>query len=195
MSLQRREFFAILGACAASAEGLFAQHSHHIEEPASAFEAYQPRAFTHSEYELLDHMAETLLPADETGPGAHDAHVSYYIDVVLYHSNPQKLQSWKNGFANVEALANSHFQQPFVACSQAQRQELLSMLAKNEMDPTTETDHFFVEFKRTVIDGFYASELIQREHLGYKGNTAIMEFPGCTHPNFEHPNIITSLGS
>jgi hypothetical protein len=194
VSLQRREFFAILGACAASAEGLFAQHSHHIEEPAPAFAAYEPRAFTPSEYELLDHLAETLLPADEAGPGAHDGHVAYYIDVVLYHSNPQKLQSWKNGFANLEAVANEHFQQGLVACSQAQRQELLALVAKNETDPTTETDHFFVELKRTVIDGFYASELIQREHLGYKGNTAIAEFPGCIHANFEHPDV-TSLGS
>ncbi len=176
MSLQRREFLAVLGICAAASEELLAQHAHHGEGAVPAFADYRPRAFTQSEYELIDQLAETLLPADETGPGAHDAHVAYYIDVVLYHSSAQKLQLWKNGLAGMGALAQ-------------QQQELLSQLAKNEMAPSTELEHFFVDFKRTVIEGFYASELIQREHLGYRGNTAVMEFQGCSHLNFEHPDL------
>jgi hypothetical protein len=189
MSLQRREFFTILGVCAANANELFAQHDHHIGDAAPAFAAYRPRALAQSEYELLDDLAETLLPADETGPGAHDAHVAYYIDVVLYHASARALQSWKNGFARVEALVDERFRQRFAACSDPQRQELLAAFAKNEMAPQTEMDRFFVELKRTVIDGFYASELIQRDHLGYNGNTAVAEFAGCTHPNFKHPDI------
>jgi Gluconate 2-dehydrogenase subunit 3 len=189
MSLQRREFFAILGACTLGAERLFAQHEHHFDGAAPDFAAYQPKAFTTAEYKLLDELLESLLPADETGPGAHDAHVAYYIDVVLSHASGGPEQSWRNGLAKVEQLANDSFRQPFGACSAPQRQEVLALLAKNEMAPLTDVDRFFVEFKRTAIDGFYASELIQREHLGYKGNTAIAEFAGCTHLNFEHPDI------
>jgi hypothetical protein len=157
-------------------------------EASPIYADYRPRALTQAEYELLDELAETLLPTDETGPGAHDAHVAYYIDVVLFHSKSATVESWKDGLAHVEAFAGERFEQGFAACSVPQRQELLAALAKSEMEPQTEMDRFFVEFKRTVIDGFYASELIQREHLGYKGNTAIAEFPGCTHPNFEHPD-------
>jgi Gluconate 2-dehydrogenase subunit 3 len=189
MSLQRREFFAILGACTVGAERLFAQHEHALDGGGPDFTAYQPKAFTTSEYKLLDELLESLLPADETGPGAHDAHVAYYIDVVLSHASGGALQSWRNGLGKVEQLANDRFRQPFGACSVPQRQEVLATLAKNEMAPVADIDHFFVEFKRRAIDGFYASELIQREHLGYRGNTAIAEFPGCTHPNFEHPDI------
>jgi hypothetical protein len=167
---------------------LFAQHDHHIGYAAPNYADYRPRAFTQAEYSLLDQLADALLPADETGPGAHDAHVAYYIDAVLFHSKADRLQSWKHGFAQIEALAGERFQQGFVACSASQRQELLATLAMNEMEPKTEMDHFFVKFKRTVIDGFYASELIQREHLGYRGNTAVAEFAGCTHPNYEHPD-------
>lgn len=187
MSLQRREFFAILSACAINPEELLAQHHNGVEEEASTYSAYRPRVLTQAEYDLVDELAETLLPSDETGPGAHDAHVAYYIDVVLFHGKAGTLQSWKNGLAQVEVLVKEHCQQSFSACSDPQRQELLTALAKNEMAPLTETDLFFVEFKRTAIDGFYASELIQREHLGYKGNTAIPEFAGCT-ANFGHPN-------
>jgi hypothetical protein len=189
MTLQRRAFFAILGGCMVNAEGLFAHPGHHVEGPALALADYRPRALTESEYELLDRLAETLLPSDKTGPGAHDAHVAYYIDVVLNYANATTLRSWKNGLAGVKGLSVERFRQDFGACSETQREELLTELAKNEMTPETEMDLFFVELKRAVIDGFYSSELIQREHLGYRGNTAIAEFAGCTHPNFEHPDI------
>lgn len=188
MSFQRREFFALLGVCAVNPEVLLAQHHSPGEDDVSAYAAYRPRALTPSEYELLDELAETLLPADETGPGARDAHVTYYVDVILYRGGGNTILAWRNGLAQVEALADERFRQHFSACSNSQRQELLAALAKNEMTPRTERDLFFVEFKRMVIDAFYASELIQREHLGYKGNTALAEFVGCTHPNFEHPD-------
>ena len=180
-SIARREFFTILGISAATAQNLFAQH-------AVDFSAYQPRAFTPSEFDLLDALAETLLPADETGPGAHDAHVAYYIDVVLTHAPPPRRLSWKSSLALVQSLVDQHFRQPFTACSVAQRQQFLAELASRELTPQSDLDRFFVEFKRTVVDGFYASDLIRREHLGYKGNIAAAEFPGCPHPNFEHPS-------
>jgi hypothetical protein len=189
VSLQRREFFAILGACAAGTGELFAQHDHHMLEAGPDFTAYKPRALSEAEYKLLDELAEALLPADETGPGAHAAHVAYYIDVVLTHAPAAALPSWNKGLARIDTLADQRFNQSFAACSGPQRQALLAELAKNEMTPQTEMDNFFVEFKRTVIDGFYASELIQREHLGYSGNTAIAEFAGCTHADFQHPDI------
>jgi hypothetical protein len=188
MSVLRREFFAILGICATNAEDLFAQHDTHTAEAGLDFAAYRPRTFSPSEYELLDAFAETLLPADETGPGAHAAHVAYYLDVVLTHAPAARQLSWKNGLAHIEALVDERFHERLAACSDLQRQEIMAAVAKNEMTPQTDADRFFVELKRTVIDGFYASELIRREHLGYKGNTAVPEFAGCTHANFEHPD-------
>jgi hypothetical protein len=134
-------------------------------------------------------LAETLLPADETGPGAQSAHVAYYLDVVLKHSPAAKAQFWKNGLAGVEALGQNRFKRSFVACSATQREELMAELAKGELAPLTDGDRFFVDFKKTAIDAFYASVLIQHQHLGYQGNTAVMEFAGCTHPDFEHEGI------
>lgn len=189
MSLQRRVFFAILGGCAVSVDELFAQHEHQTAQSGLDLAAYRPKALEPSEYQLLDELVETLLPADETGPGAHDAHVAYYIDVVLAHSHTATLDSWKDGLAGVEALAVQRFQKRFAACSDLQRNALFAELANNEMAPQTKLEHFFVELKRTAIDGFYASELIRHDYLGYRGNTAVSEFPGCTHANFEHPDL------
>jgi hypothetical protein len=179
MSLARREFFAILGAAAASGtEPLLCrgdEHQQHGAGGAVDFIGYRPRALSMAEYQLVDELAEMLLPADETGPGAHDAHVVYYIDVVLTHGPPERLARWKTGLAGTAAV---------------DRYALLAEWAKNEMAPQNERDRFFVEFKKMVIDGFYASDLIQREHLGYRGNTAVSEFAGCMHAGFEHPDPV-----
>ena len=180
MTMQRREFFAILSVCAANAPSLFAMPD---------FAGYQPQALTQPEYHLLDALAETLLPADETGPGAHSAYVAYYLDVVLKHSVAAKVRFWKDGLAGVEALGQKRFERSFAACSGPEREEVMAELANRESAPQNDLDHFFVEFKKTAIDAFYASILIQREHLGYQGNTAVMEFAGCTHVDFEHPGI------
>ena len=123
MTLQRRELFAILGVCAVSTPTLFA---------APDFPGYQPQALTRAEYDSLDALAETLLPKDETGPGAHDAHVAYYIDVVLKHSTIAKVHSWRDGLAGVEALGQRRFERSFTACSESQREELMAELAKSE---------------------------------------------------------------
>jgi Gluconate 2-dehydrogenase subunit 3 len=190
MNLQRREFFAILGIGAAGAGNILAQHSHEITGATPDFATYRPQALTQTQFELLEGLLETLLPADETGPGAREAHVGYYIDVVLKYGRDNSLQLWKDGLTRVEALTNQHFQKSFAKCSAPQRKQLMTELAQNEMAPATALDFFFVEFKRPAIDGFYASELIQREHLGYRGNTAVVEFPGCTHPDFQHPDLV-----
>lgn len=175
MNIRRREFIALVGCSAASARELLA--------------TYAPQALNQSEYALLDNLAETLLPHDDTGPGAHEARVAYYIDIVLKHSPSTRVEFWKNGLRGIETLARQRFQQSLAACSEQQRQEVMSELAKNELEPETELDHFFLEFKRLAIDAFYASELVQHDHLGYRGNTAIAEFAGCPHTNFDHPGI------
>ena len=77
MSLQRREFFAILGACATSAGELFAQHNHHMLEAGRDFATYQPRAFSEAEYKLLDELAEATLD------GTHKEHMEFLVTVPL----------------------------------------------------------------------------------------------------------------
>ncbi len=163
MNMQRRDFLALVSLCAANGPQLLAD--------------YTPQALTVAEYDLVGSLAETLLPRDETGPGAHDARVAYYIDIVLKYSPASRVEFWKKGLRSIEQLKPS------------QPQDLMAGLAANELTPQSDLDHFFVEFKRVAIDAFYASELVQREHLGYTGNTAIAEFPGCPHTDFEHPGI------
>ena len=36
--------------------------------------------------------------------------------------------------------------------------------------------------QQTTIDGYYTSAIGIHQDLEYQGNTALAEFPGCTHP-------------
>ncbi len=185
MRVNRRDLFVVLGACAATSSELFAAHDHHAAIDEKQLEKnldhYRPRALTSEEFRLVDRLAETILPADDAGPGAHDAHVAYFVDVVLVHAADARRARWKAGLAALDRTVTEQFAKQFVQCSPEQQQEALIQIARNEMAPRTDLERFFVELKQETINAFYLSDLIQRQYLGYKGNTAIDEFPGCTH--------------
>jgi hypothetical protein len=54
-------------------------------------------------------------------------------------------------------------------------------MAANETNPVTSLDRFFVAVKELAIEAFYLSA-VGKKSLGYKGDTAVSDFPGCTHP-------------
>ena len=55
---------------------------------------------------------------------------------------------------------------------------LLAELAKNESDPKTPLERFFVEAKLRTIQGYYTSEIGIHKDLRYKGNQFLAEFVG-----------------
>lgn len=160
MSVLRRDVFPILGAGFAGARELLA--------------ANQPRVFSEAEYRLLDVLTERILPADETGPGAHDARVCFFIDTVLHYRTEQERVRWRNGLAGIDEQAKSRFGSAFADCAADQQHALLTQITEHE-----EPSSFFAELKRMTIEAFYLSDRVQREHLGYRGNRAVAEFSGC----------------
>jgi hypothetical protein len=57
-------------------------------------------------------------------------------------------------------------------------------MAANESKPATPLETFFSELKSIAIEAFYLSAA-GRQSLGYKGNTAVVNFRGCTHPEHQ----------
>ena len=55
----------------------------------------------------MDNLVDLILPADETSPGAHDAGVARYIDIVLLYGDKATLASWQNGVKSVDAAAKA----------------------------------------------------------------------------------------
>jgi hypothetical protein len=180
--MERRELFQILAATTVAAQAE-AQHGAH-----SAFDpkTQRPRFFTRAEYDQLDVLCETILPADLESGGARDACVRYFLDRIALYSDSASKQQWKSGLAAVESEAKTRFGRGIRALDQKQIDELFGLLLINEVTPQTPAERFAVRLKLATIEA-YGMSPVGMKHLGYKGNRAVKEFPGCVHPEHKTP--------
>lgn len=118
--------------------------------------SYKPRFFTKEEYELVDRLTDLLIPNDGT-PGARDAGVKYFLDTVLFRGDDSIRRQWREGLAAIGAKPG---------------EEDAALMERFSRQP------FFRPFKMLTVDAFAMSPAGQ-QFFGYKGNTAIDEFPGC----------------
>src|SRR6266542_3346764 len=112
-----------------------------------------------------------ILPADDHSPGAREAKVSLYIDLVVANSAESKKQQWK------ERLGA--FAREFGQLSEPEQTAMLNRLAAAEENPSTPPEHFFADLKRATLSGYYTSRVGLLDELGYMGNAVMPGFPGC----------------
>jgi gluconate 2-dehydrogenase gamma chain len=143
----------------------------------------QPLLFlTPEEHELVEILAEMIIPADDHSPGAREAGVGRYIDLVLSNSAESIRSSWKGRISAFEEFANEHCGTPFVEATPAVRIQFLNVMAPRAEHPNTPAEQFFGDFRAMTIFGYYSTEIGLVGELGYKGNQVLAEFPGCPHP-------------
>jgi len=182
--IERRELFKIFAATLVAAREGAAQHEHGSTAGVDVA-SYKPRFFSDQHYSVIDDLTEIIIPSDSDSPGAHAAGIRFYIDTVLHYSEPEVQERWRSGLAAVEAAARTQFGKDCSECSAAEKAELVALMARNEKAPTTDLERFFPVLKNMTLDAFIVSEIGLKEYLGYKGNTAIQAFPGCTHPEHQ----------
>jgi Gluconate 2-dehydrogenase subunit 3 len=137
---------------------------------------------TAAQYRTLDALAETIIPTDDHSPGARDARVADYIDLLLSESDDPTQRAWTAGLALLDAESRRRFTMPYAELTPPQATELLAPLAKNEDSPRVPLEQFFKATKDATIRGYYTSEIGIQKELEYKGNRILGEFVGCTHP-------------
>ena len=166
--MERRELFKIIAAGAASTPALSKPR-----EP----------AFTPAQDAVLDRLSDIIIPSDEQSPGAHEAHVSKFLDLAA-SLNPQRRQSWTRGIEAVEAAAHSRFSRPFMNCSREQQEQIVQEMARNEGQPTNDLERFFTSLKPAVIDGYRYSEIGVKQYMRWEGNHYdVSDWHGaCNHP-------------
>ena len=159
------------------------------DSAAEAFAAIQaaqapPRlAFlTAGQYTILDALTETIIPADEHSPGAREARVADYIDLLLAESDDPTQRAWTAGLAMLDAESRRRFKVPYAQLTPEQATDLLTPLARNEAEPKAPLEQFFKTTKEATIRGYYTSEIGIHKELEYQGNRVLAEFVGCTHP-------------
>jgi len=162
VAVERRSLIQILGA-GLTATQLEAQHSHATSAKAAA--TYAPRALSPAEYRVVDRLAEMILPADESSPGAHDAAVARYIDIVLLYGRKETLSFWKSGVELVETIAREKHGRTFGDLATEEQVSLVRAMAANETDPVTSFERFFVTVKELAIEAFFPADAATADAL------------------------------
>lgn len=142
---------------------------------------FQPAFFNEHEFATVSAITERIIPTDET-PGAREARVSEFVDLMVKET-PNLHAVYRQGLAWLDGEARKKHKQPFVKLSTAQQDALLRFLADlKEPSPDNEAGfRIFRSIRGLTIDGFYTSKVGLKE-LGYTGNTYLLEYKGCTHP-------------
>ena len=181
--MERRTALKLIAA-GVIAERLEGAHQHLIQI-AQAPSAYKLQFFGPAQDQLLDRLTDMIIPTDDHSPGAHEAKVSQFIDLMVANSKKEVQTEWISGLKAVEVESQARFRKPFLQCSGEERDRIMATMAANEGKPATELERFFARLKSMTIDGYYTSPIGIHKDLEYKGNTALAEFPGCTHPEHQ----------
>lgn len=146
---------------------------------------FQPLFFSAEEYRDVSALADTIIPVTDT-PGALDARADEHTDLMIWleEENHDATTTQMNRFRE---LCSKRYGKPFASLTNEQRIEFLKALTG---DSVSQEDKpavgFFNRVRSLTVQAFYASPQGLLQDLGYKGNTYVAEFIGCTHP--EHQN-------
>jgi hypothetical protein len=141
--------------------------------------AASPKALSASQFATLETLVEAIIPADGRSPGARQARVADYIDLLLSESDRELVLQWFGGLAALDVEAMGRFNAPFGQLAAGQVDAILQEISRNELTPQTPLELFFAMTKQATIQGYYTSEIGIHQELRYKGNKFLREFVGC----------------
>jgi Gluconate 2-dehydrogenase subunit 3 len=141
--------------------------------------APQLKVLSRPQFETLEALAEAIIPTDERSPGAKQARVADYIDLLLSEVDREVALQWFGGLAALDAEATGRFRTPFARLGAGQVDAIMQTISRNEAAPRTPLEAFFVMAKQATIRGYYTSKIGIHEELRYKGNQFLREFVGC----------------
>ena len=73
-----------------------------------------PRCSRRRSSQTLETLVEAIIPTDERSPGAKEARVADYIDLLLSEADRELALQWFGGLAALDAEATARFRAPFV---------------------------------------------------------------------------------
>ncbi len=137
------------------------------------------KVLSKAQFDALEALTEAIIPTDERSPGAKQARVADYIDLLLSELDRDVALQWIGGLAALDAEAMSRFKAPFSRLRDTQVDAILQTISRNEKSPQTPLEAFFVMTKQATIRGYYTSKIGIHDELRYKGNQFLQQFVGC----------------
>jgi hypothetical protein len=160
--LNRRDLLKITPALAATLPAQQAPHAGHAQTVDSIAPAWKPLLFDPHQNRTVQALAELIIPATDT-PGAREARVHEYIDLILHDGPADRRNLFLQGLGWLDGYALRLHAQPFADCTPARQTAILQTLdtaADPKLQPGTD---FFRAIKRLTAEGYYTTEIGVRE--------------------------------
>ncbi|MGH9326553.1 MAG: TIM barrel protein [Terriglobia bacterium] len=144
---------------------------------------FKPLFFTEEEYGDVSALVDATIPAGEK-PGALDARADEYADFMIWLDERHHAQV-RGEVEAFRQLCFSRCQRRFSELTPNQVGEALAVLTEKSPGrarPNRRAKAFFNRIRRLTVHAYYTSPQGLLQDLGYKGNTYVSDFIGCTHP-------------
>jgi gluconate 2-dehydrogenase gamma chain len=141
------------------------------EEKAHDAKLMDEQFFTKEEMATIAVLCDIIIPADDRSGSATDAEVPAFIEFTA-KDQPNFQTPLRGGLRWLNTKSQRMFEKSFVDASQAQRIELVDLIAyPNKATPENKQGvAFFNQMRNLTATGFYTSK-IGIEDMQYKGNT------------------------
>jgi gluconate 2-dehydrogenase subunit 3-like protein len=189
MAITRRDILKNMALSAAATSVLriipaqAAEYAHAMiaEEKNSAAGTYVPKFFSPPEYKTLQALCNAIIPADDRAGGAVEAGAPEFIDL-LTSENPEYQRILGGGLIWLDAECAERFGATYLESSEAQKKEMLDLIAYErnaKLYPTvSQAVGFFAMLRNLTCDGYFTSKIGIKD-LQYMGNEYLAEFTGC----------------
>jgi hypothetical protein len=154
---------------------------------------WKPLFLDEHQNETLIVLSDLMIPATDT-PGAKEALVNRYIDVLLAAEKNEVQRGFLNSLGYVDGESIRRFKAAFRYLSQEDQDDLLHGMAypraasgwTGEADAKPDVGHaHFETLKRSIMTAYYDSQIGEKE-LGWDGAFAHGVYQGCEHPEGDH---------
>jgi len=177
--MDRREFIATLGHCAASVPVLSllsvpAQVALAREVHGRVGAVYRPQALNPHQYGVVRRLAELILPQTDT-PGSTEVKVAEFVDLLLAQSLMQKdTAHLLAGLEQIDVQSRAEYGGRFDELKEDEQVALLRLLDAKEKESVQQKDDVggdgsarqtFAKLKALVIYGYFTSEVVMTKVL------------------------------
>lgn len=154
---------------------------------------WKPLFLDEHQNETLIVLSDLMIPATET-PGAKEALVNRYIDLVLAAETPEVQRAFLNSLGYLDGESMRRFKSAFRYLSREDQDNVLHVMAyvvnesrwTGQADAKPDTGHVHFEaLKQRIMTAYYSSQTGAKE-LGWDGAFAHGPYAGCEHPEGNH---------
>jgi gluconate 2-dehydrogenase gamma chain len=153
---------------------------------------WKPKFFDEHQNETLIVLSELIIPATDS-PGAKEALVNRYIDLVLAAEKPEAQKAFLNSLSFLDGEAMRRYKAAFRYLKREDQDDLLHALAYPKANSgwtgeaaSSDPGHTHFEFLKQRITAAYYSSQIGEKELGWDGAFAHGPYKGCEHPEGSH---------